>query len=143
MATPQTDDDKVLAHFRQMPETKLTKELIIPLLQCMGATHVDYLHGSSEKGKDIIFLKQDMFKQKLVACQVKNDKFTGKASSPSNTTAVLNQLLQCRNTHILHPVTHQKQLPNEVVLITTFPVPDKDTAEYAPIVAATICAGAA
>ena len=123
-------DDEVLEYLRKLPETKLHTEIIIPLFKKMGFTHIRYLHGASERGKDILYVVEDVYgDSRLAVCQVKNNPFSGRANVTANTIAVLNQLKQCRNTEVLNPKTHIKELPQEVLLLTSYPVPDKDTAD--------------
>jgi len=112
-----------------MAEVDLHKAVIFPLLRAMGFQHVQYVHGAFERGKDIIYNASDEFGDPLLSvCQVKNAPFSGDATSENNTLAALNQLRQCRVTQVLDPLTNTLQLPQRVLLLSTFIIPDKDVA---------------
>lgn len=118
-------NDYVIEHFRRMKETVLHKRVIGPLLKAMGAKHLEYLHGPNERGKDFVYLARGFYGQdQLTVCQVKNKPFSGRAADSESVTAVLNQLVQCRKTLVLNPATGQKELPEHVVLITAYGLPD-------------------
>ncbi len=113
-----------------MAETQIHTRVIIPLLKARGASHVRYVHGSFERGKDIIYVYSDFHGEPcLGVCQVKNEKLTGKSGATSSAMTVLTQLQQCRNTRVLHPATTTKCLPDEVVFYTPFPIPDAPLAD--------------
>ncbi|NQT12496.1 MAG: NACHT domain-containing protein [Planctomycetes bacterium] len=115
-----------------MDERLLHNRVIMPVLKAKGATHVRYVHGAFERGKDIIYVYRDFDDDLcLRVCQVKNEKLTGKASGPSSAMGVLRQLEQCRETAVLNPVTNTKELPQEVALYTTYPIPDHAVADGA------------
>lgn len=126
MSIADTTDDRVIEALRSMPERQMHVQIVQPLLEACGATHVVYCHGSAERGKDFIYVCRDPFgNQRLTVCQVKNERLTGRSSSSSSVSTVLHQLIQCRTTKVLNPVTsNQKELPQEVVLITTYSLPD-------------------
>ncbi len=42
--------ERVLAGLRDMAETEIHRRVIMPLLKARGATHVEYVHGSFERG---------------------------------------------------------------------------------------------
>lgn len=121
---------RVLERMRKMPEKQLHTKVIIPLLKSMGFRGVRYIHGSYERGKDIVYVTGDSYgDDRLEVCQVKNDCFTGKSNSSTNTMTVLSQIRSCRMIEVLNPVTNQKEIPQGVVLFTTYPLTDKDTAD--------------
>ena len=113
-----------------MSEKVLREEIVHPLLEAMGYTHVVNLHGSNERGKDFSYLVPEIGfgDTKLGVCQVKNSAFTGKSTSSANTTAILNQLDRCRNTTTLNYATSLLERPQRVMLLTTYDIPDKDIA---------------
>ena len=129
---PNSESDRVLDALRAMDERVLHKRVIMPVLKQKGATHVRYVHGAFERGKDIVYVYRDFDDDLcLRVCQVKNEKLTGSTSSPSSAMGVLRQLEQCRDTAVLNPVTNTKELPQEVALYTTYPIPDHAVADGA------------
>lgn len=126
--------DRVLKHLREMPEKQLHSEVIWPLLRATGAEHLQYTHGSFERGKDFLFVRRDSYGEDVLElAQVKNQEFSGNATSSNNTIGVLNQVLQCRSIEVLNPVQNLLEAPAAVTLITTYDVPDKDVAGAKPI----------
>lgn len=119
--------DDVISQIRKLPETKLHTKIVIPLLKSIGFSHIRYLHGSAEKGKDLCYIVEDNFGDKyLEVCQVKNEPFSGKAIHANNTISTLTQLRQCKNIEVFNPLTTKNELPQSAVLMTTYPLPDKD-----------------
>ena len=78
-------------------------KVVIPFFQAHGATHCRHVHGSFERGKDVVFLMPDNIVDdpQLAVCQVKNEKLTGRAGGHSSAHTVLNQLLQCKETEVV------------------------------------------
>ena len=123
-------EERVLTSLRAMKEADLTKKVIIPILKGMGASHVRYLHGSFERGKDLACVFADSYGDgQLEVCQVKNEAFSDRAGANSHTASVLAQVQQARRTEVLNPQTNCKELPQAVRLWTTYPLPDKGTAD--------------
>jgi hypothetical protein len=113
-----------------MTEDDLRTKIVMPLLEHLGAGSIRDLHGSSERGVDLVYVLEDKLgKRDLEVAQIKNSSFSGKSQSRRNTIAILTQLIQCRQRRVLHPETHRKERPNSVALWTTYPLPDKDTAD--------------
>lgn len=126
---PKTADDLVLEYLRGMPERRLHTETIVPLLKARGASHVQYVHGAFERGKDIVFVSEDFYGDpRLEVCQVKNEPFTGRATDSNFTFGLLNQLNQAREIEVLNPATHTLERPAAVSLISTYAIHDKDVA---------------
>ena len=128
---PNSEFDRVISGMRSIDEVELHTRIVIPLLRALGAEAVTYVHGAFERGKDIIYVRKDSFygDSSLEVCQVKNQRFSGNATSSNNTIGVLTQLEQARKTKVLNPLTSKKELPNAVVLLTTYDLPDKDVAD--------------
>jgi len=128
-------DSAVLGKLRDMPETQLQVDVVLPLLAAMGATHVQNVHGAFERGKDVVFLLRDTLsgEAELAVCQVKSQKLTGKSGHNSAAVTALNQLLQCADTKVLHPERHVKEVPIRVYFFTTFPFPDGPLADSDPL----------
>lgn len=128
LAAAVSPTDRVLEYLRSLDEVTVHKEVIFPLLRAMQMRNVEYVHGPDERGKDIKFNRLDEFESELLdVCQVKNQPFSGNAAAETNTFAMLNQLRQCRSIEILNPATNRLQTPDNVWLISTYPLPDKDT----------------
>ncbi|MBS0207971.1 MAG: NACHT domain-containing protein [Planctomycetes bacterium] len=122
--------DRVLAALRLMSERQLRETIVIPLLKAMGATHLEHVHGPFERGKDFIFVMPDSFRDPILSViQVKNSEFSGSFSSESSVSTALQQLLHCAETKVLSPLTNQKELPKEVLFITTYNLPDAPLAD--------------
>ena len=121
----KTPENRLLEHLRLLKESELTQEVIMPLLRNMGFTHIQYVCGSGERGKDLIYMGKDCYGlSELHVCQVKNQKFSDRAHDSSNTRGVLRQIQDCRDVSVLNPETQLIQIPDRVVLISTWPLPD-------------------
>jgi hypothetical protein len=120
-----TDIDRLLEHLRGLQETTLHVEVILPLLKHMF-TSVRYVHGTLERGKDILYISETPFgTHELHVCQVKNAPFDARATSPASFAYTANQLIQAAQTKVLNPETNQLTLPDRVVLLSTYPVEDR------------------
>jgi hypothetical protein len=125
---PVSEEDRVLEHLQRMPEVELHKQVVHLLLKRLGATHVEYVHGSAEKGKDFIYVCLDFQRRpRLEVCQVKNTPFTGRAGD-NHPGTVLNQLIQCRSYEVRNPASGKIERPRGVVLYSTYELPEKDIA---------------
>jgi|GEM_PF-3442032 len=121
--------EMVIAKLRRMSEIDLHKRVVVPLLKNMSFRYVRYVHGSFERGKDLLYLSEDAYGDwRVEVCQVKNSPFTGRATSSASTSTTLTQLQQCRHTSVLNPLTHKMEVPKAVVLLTTHAIPDRDVA---------------
>lgn len=77
-----------------LTETKLRKEIIIPLLEEIGAERVIDMHGSDEEGIDVYFEYCDIFEhKKRFGIQIKkgNLKYESKTSK-KNVLTIVNQI---------------------------------------------------
>jgi hypothetical protein len=127
---PRSAAERLMSVLHSMDETKIHKDVIHPLLIALGFIDVVYTHGSQERGKDFIYIEVDKYQNhRLHVCQVKNKPFSGRSRDRESVSEVLNQLLQCVEYESLNPVTHQKELPWEATLYTTYPLPDAATAD--------------
>src|SRR5579862_4743119 len=119
-------DDIVLTFLRSLPETRLHRDVIEPLLRRLG-THVQYVHGQSEDGKDFVYTTRDAYGDSLLeVCQVKNTPFSARADS-LNAIQLLTQLTQCRELEVTNPQSNLNERPNVVSLWTTYAIPVKAT----------------
>ncbi|MGQ0634848.1 MAG: hypothetical protein ACT4QC_09575 [Planctomycetaceae bacterium] len=68
----------VLSHLCNLPETAVHAEFVFPLLRAMKFRNVQYVHGTFERGKDLLFQYLNPFGSlELAVCQVKNAPFSG------------------------------------------------------------------
>ena len=120
-----TEEDRVIESIQSMDEVDIHKEVIWPLLKVLGATHVEYVHGPTEKGKDFIFVHPDFHgNARLEVCQVKNEPFRGRAGN-DHVSAVLNQMIQCVGYEVLNPCTQKLELPKGAILYSMYELPEK------------------
>ncbi len=120
--------DRLLEYLRRLHEVTLQEEVLFPLLRAMNFRNVEHVHGPLERGKDLKFNFTDSFGGSLLGvCQVKNEPFTGNAQGTPNVTGLAVQLKQCKMTQLLNPDNGRLQTPDSVWLVTTYPLPDKDT----------------
>lgn len=88
----ELDLDRFAKEFRD--EAHL-RNAIADLLVKAGATGVRITHGANERGKDIVFYRDDgLSRNVLFACVIKNNRITGRADSNSGAPTVLNQATQ-------------------------------------------------
>lgn len=133
---PLTPDEAVLERIRAMKEVRMHHAIIRPLLTLIGASHIEYLHGTAERGKDFKYILPDPYgTHALVVCQVKNSPFVGTSASENSFAGTVNQLLIASTTKVLNPLTGHKQLPDEVSLWTTYSIPERATLDAEPMLA--------
>ncbi len=81
------------------PNEDALRLAIIDLLDRVPkASNIRLNHGGGERGKDILYLEEGIFKNELVACVAKNTKITGSVSSNAGASNVLFQAKQALNT---------------------------------------------
>jgi hypothetical protein len=97
-----------IKYIQGMSEDRLTKEIIVPLLSEMGFEGMRIEHGAAERGKDLLFWRQDPFGGKeWYACQVKGPRLTGSASGSDSLRTVVNQLQEATDTPFCDPDGNQ------------------------------------
>ncbi len=122
---PKSETDRAIENFRKMGEVESHKKVYQPLLSSMGYQHIQYCHGSSERGKDFICLDPGRLgNMSLTVVQIKNERITGKSKSRNSAVGVIHQLLQCLSTRVLNPLTHREEIPRKAILFTSYPIPD-------------------
>jgi hypothetical protein len=115
-----------LAKLRSLSETDFRRQVLAPLLRAMDFRDVTELHGSNERGKDIVMWKSDAFRTRenyaLVAkvCRVTQ----GRAS-----TDVVRQIRECLGSPYRDPITLQEMSVSRVIVVTSrvFTVPAKNS----------------
>lgn len=133
LLTVVTPEQRALEHLCNIPETELHTTVILPLLSVM-ASHVEYVHGREEEGKDFVYMTKDPYGEDVLeVCQVKNSPFNGNSGSSSNMVSVLTQVMACKQLEITNPITHKKQLPQSVTLFSTYDLPQRLTRSATPL----------
>ncbi|MBD1421217.1 NACHT domain-containing protein [Sphingobacterium chuzhouense] len=113
---------KLLKKIQSVQENKLTRDVIIPLLETLGYKKVEFNGGVYEEGKDIIMWDEDRFGEiKVSVAQVKHFKLSSKASGNDSLQTVVNQLENCIKKPILN-VNKKTYRPSEIILISTYPI---------------------
>ena len=80
---------------RKFKEKPLIDNVIIPLLEKMGSKNITITHGSLEKGKDLLFYKENEFEEReYTGVQAKAVNIHGCAGEKGNATEILNQAQQ-------------------------------------------------
>lgn len=115
----------IAAKLQQIPENKLTREVIIPLLDKMHYHRVEFNGGPAEQGKDIVFWDHDrMDEVVLYVAQVKLFKFTNTAADERSLQTIVNQLSDCFKRKLMY-TDKSEHLPKEAWLITPYEVNSK------------------
>ena len=85
---------RLVQKFLEMQETDYTRSVVIPVLEAEGFRPVDFHHGNTEIGKDLIFFRDKGFgKRALVVAVVKTDKLSKTSSDPAGFPVVLVQVM--------------------------------------------------
>jgi hypothetical protein len=134
VVAPMPERDRVLARLRAMTEVDLHNDVVGPLLKAQGVRHVERVHGTTEKGKDFIYVHRDPFHgiDSLEVMQVKNSPFSTK-SNYDHPSTVLSQLLQCETTEVRNPETNQLQVPHRIILLSTYELPERTISGAGPL----------
>lgn len=119
------DVNILMKALQKMPENDMTKEAIIPLLECIGYKKVEFYGGTNEEGKDIVFWETSKIgRPKLCLAQVKHFKLTNTASDSNSLQTIINQLIMCFEKKILSD-DKLAYSPKEVFLISSYPINSK------------------
>lgn len=86
---------ELLSFIEGLKEKEFTIRIIMPLFEAMGYSGIRYNHSTLEKGKDLVFWKQDAFADKeYIAAQVKVGKFSGNVATKNSIRPLISQLQQ-------------------------------------------------
>lgn len=108
---------RLVQKFLEMKETDYTRSVVIPVLEAEGFQPVDFHHGATEIGKDLIFFRNKGFgRRALVVAVVKTDKLSKTSSDPAGFPVVLVQVMQAAKNKVLSWDGTQK-CPDEVLVI--------------------------
>jgi hypothetical protein len=114
-------NNRFLDKCKAIKEVDLHREIIKPLLNEMGATHVMYCHGTRELGKDFYYLMAGAYgRTELHALQVKNKPFNASSGSPDSIHTLLSQVEIARDKPIAHPVTQKSSPPDRIVVMSPY-----------------------
>lgn len=93
---------RLVQKFVQMDEGDFTRGVVIPILEKQGFVPVDFHHGPTEIGKDLIFYREKGFgKRALIVAVVKMDRLSKSASDKSGFPTVLVQAAQAKGNMVL------------------------------------------
>ncbi len=121
-AAPTTEYETRLEQFSNCfkDEKDLRLALIALLERLPNTSRVRHLHGTSERGKDIVFTTSGAFgTTEVVACVVKNAAITGGVQADTGARTVYIQAEQCLDTPFLESDGKEKNV-NRVFVITPF-----------------------
>lgn len=108
---------RLVDKFLGMVETDYMRCVVIPVLEAEGYKKIDFHHGQSEIGKDLIFFKDQPFSKKsLSVAVVKSEKLTKASSNNLGFPVILVQLDQAASNEVVS-WDGDKRLPDEVLLI--------------------------
>jgi hypothetical protein len=108
---------RLVQKFLGMPEIDYIRSVVIPVLEGEGYEKIDYHHGNTEIGKDLIFFKREPFgRRSLAVAVIKVDRLSKSSSDPSGFPVILVQAQQAMSNEVLS-WDGTKRRPDEVLLI--------------------------
>lgn len=115
------DHQEKLEKIRGLSEQQLRREVLIPLFIAMGCQHVIEYHGTTERGKDIIFYEINRFDEKIyTAVVVKKERIHGAIGKPGSIADVANnQVHQALNEPYVDVYGIKKLLVDKCMVITS------------------------
>lgn len=113
---------RIIRHLLKLSEPDLTQAIVIPLFRAMKYTTVEYHHGPSEKGRDVICKRiDDLGEWEVSVAQVKRIDPNARSTSKSSFTAIVTQLSQALEIPV--PCSDKRGvLPTHVYLVTPYEV---------------------
>lgn len=104
-------------------EAELTELVIMPLLEKMQYKDIRYTHGITERGKDIVFIREDQLAgDQYLAATVKSKPLTGSVSSSKSIHEVLFQLQQALREPYILPFNGEAVSLETAFCFTPFPI---------------------
>lgn len=108
---------RLVQKFLEMSEVDYTRNVVIPSLEAEGYERIDFHHGATEIGKDLIFSKTMGYGRKLlVVAVIKSDKLS-KSSSDSSGFPVFRIQLQQAIENEVTTWDGTKRRPDRVIVI--------------------------
>src|SRR5262245_53577808 len=84
-----------LVFLQSLNEAELTELVIIPLLEKMGYADIRYTHGVSERGKDVVFCRNDALAGvQYLAATIKCRQLSGSVSKSNSIHEIFFQIQQ-------------------------------------------------
>jgi hypothetical protein len=114
---------KHVRFLQTLSEAELTELVIMPLLEKMQYRDIRYTHGITERGKDIVFVREDQLAgAQYLAAAVKSKPLTGSVSSSKSIHEVLFQLQQALREPYVLPFNGEAVPIEMAFCITPFPI---------------------
>jgi hypothetical protein len=112
---------KDLSIIREGNEKDLAKRIVVPLLRNMGFTSVQYVCGTDEFGRDIIFCELDKFNNaRWMGAQVKAFRIHGTSSrSKGNVQEIVNQIQEAFSNPFYDTSSNREDYVNGMYVITS------------------------
>jgi len=110
-------ENRLVTKFLEMDEVDYSKNVVIPVLEAEGYEKIDFHHGQSEIGKDLIFYRDaGLSRRQLVVAVIKPDRLSKASSGKDGFPVLLVQIDQaCSNEVLSWDGTKRK--PDEVLVI--------------------------
>lgn len=99
-----------------LSEAELRRQVLIPLLRAMGFQDVTELHGSNERGKDIVMWKRDDFRARINYAVVAKAK---QVTTGRESTDVVRQIRECLGSPYADPISLQESTVSRVIVVTS------------------------
>lgn len=108
---------RLVQKFLEMIEVDYVRIAVIPALEAEGFERIDFHHGTTEVGKDLIFSKDKGFgKKALIVAVVKPDRLSKSSSDASGLPVVLVQVDQAKRNEVIS-WDGTKKRPDKVLVI--------------------------
>jgi len=110
---------------QNLSENDLRKKIIIPLMCGLNCHRVTNLHGTRERGKDVLFFKKGTFRETVPGViLIKNDGDIIKSGPPNRSIQViLTQAQEAINTEIINPDDPNNKIKiKELIIMTSFEI---------------------
>ena len=108
---------RLVKKFIEMPETEYARNVVIPSLEAEGYERIDFHHGPTEIGKDLIFCRPMGYgKKELVVAVIKSDRLSKSASDMSGFPVFRVQLQQALENEVIS-WDGSKRRPDRVIVI--------------------------
>src|ERR1044072_5723616 len=112
-----------LKFLQTLSERELTELVIIPLLEKLGYREIRYTHGPGERGKDIVFAREDhLTGPPHLAAAVKCRPLSGSVSDSKSIHEVLFQLQQAVREPYILPLKGEAVFLEQAFCITPYAI---------------------
>jgi hypothetical protein len=115
------NEQSLINRLQSLSERDLMERVIAPLLESLGFSRVDLVHGPHEMGKDLVCWRQDTFgRTEATAVQVRRFRPSAKVSGQTSFQALIHQLRMGLELPLnsIDGTTHR---PSQVVFVTPYP----------------------